>query len=341
MKKVIIATALILLAIISYILLPGKGTNETRTEPGPKRYVAAEGKIEAMPGLDVEVGSDMTGRIERFFVKEGDWVEKGRQIARLENRDIRARLKEAEGEMAVARARLREVASGSREEEIRRATAAQEGAMADMELARKELERHEELYKKGLISESDLDDRRRGLQVAQARLKEAEEEKRLLEKGPKKETLRLHEDTIMRTEATVDYHKGLLEKTIITAPISGKVIHKYLDEGEIVNPEIPLVAIADIEKIRVNAEVDETDVGRIQIGDPVEVTSYTYPGRLFKGKIEEIADYVGTRRIKPNNPAVNLGMKVVQVKIELLEKTPLKLGMTVDVKIISKDQRGP
>lgn len=341
MKKVIIVIGLISLAIISYIFLPGKGIDEIRTNPGPKRYVAAEGKVEAMPGLDIEVGSELTGRIERFFIREGDWVEKGRQIARLENRDIRAKLKEAEGELAVARAKLKEVASGSREEEIMRATAAQEGAMAEAELARKELERHEELYKKGLISESDLDDRRRGLQVAQARLKEAEEERRLLEKGPKMETLRLHEDTIMRAEATVDYHKGLLEKTIITSPISGKIIHKYLDEGEIVNPETPLVAIADIEKIRVNAEVDETDVGRIQIGDPVEVTSYAYPGRLFNGKIEEIADYVGIRGIKPNNPAVNLGMKVVQVKIELLDKTPLKLGMTVDVKIISKNQRDP
>lgn len=341
MKKAIIAIALISLAIISYILLAGKGTDERITEPVPKRFVAAEGKVEALAGLDVEVGSDLTGRIERFFVKEGDWVEKGRQIARLENREIRAKLKEAEGELAVARAKLKEVASGSREEEIKRATAAEEGAIANMVLARKELERHEELYKKGLISESDLDDRRRVLQVAQARLKEAEEEKRLLEKGPKKETLRLHENTITQTQATVEYHKGLLEKTIITAPISGKVIHKYLDEGEIVNPEIPLVAIADIEKIRVNAEVDETDVGRIQIGDPVEVTSYTYPGRLFKGKIEEIADYVGIRRIKPNNPAVNLGMKVVQVKIELLEKTPLKLGMTVDVRIKPKEERNP
>lgn len=337
MKKVFIVIALISLAIVGYFLFPKKGLNESQTVSNPQRYVAAEGKVEAMPGLDVEIGSDLTGRIERFFVKEGDWVEKGRQIARLENRDIRARLKEAEGELAVARAKLKEVASGSREEEIRRATAVQEGAMAEAELAKKELERHEELYKKGLISESDIDDRRKILQVAQARLKETEEEKRLLEKGPKKETLRLHEDIIIRTEATVEYHKGLLEKTIITSPISGKVIHKYLDEGEIVNPETSLVAIADIEKIRVNAEVDETDVGRIQIGNPVEVTSYTYPGRLFKGKIEEIADYVGTRRIKPNNPAVNLGMKVVQVKIELLEKTPLKLGMTVDVKIMPKE----
>lgn len=341
MKKVFIVIALISLVMIGYILFPKKGVDSPATEAISKRYVAAEGKIEAMPGLDVEVGSDLTGRIERFFVKEGDWVEKDVEIARLENKDIRAKLKEAEGELAVARAKLKEVASGSREEEIRRATAALEGATADMELARKELERYEELYKKGVVSGSDIDGRRRELQVTQARLKEVEEEKRLLEKGPKKETLRLHEDTVKRTAATVEYHEGLLKKTIITAPISGKVIHKYLDEGEIVNPETPLVAIADIEKIRVNAEVDETDVGRIHIDDATEVTSYAYPGKVFKGRVQEIADYVGIRKIKPNNPAINLGLKVVQVKIELLEKTPLKLGMTVDVKIISKDQRDP
>jgi len=64
------------------------------------------------------------------------------------------------------------------------------------------------------------------------------------------------------------------------------------------------------------------------------VTSDAYPGTTFKGEIQEISDYVGPRKVKPNNPAKNLDMKVIQVKILLKEKTPFKLGMTVDVRII-------
>lgn len=55
---------------------------------------------------------------------------------------------------------------------------------------------------------------------------------------------------------------------------------------------------------------------------------------MYRGQVEEIADYVGKREIKLNNPAVNLGLKIIQVKIALLEATPLKLGMTMDVRIL-------
>ena len=76
--------------------------------------------------------------------------------------------------------------------------------------------------------------------------------------------------------------------------------------------------------------------GRLHPGDPVQISAYAYPARVFRGRVEEIADYVGKREIKPNNPAVNLGLKIIQVKIALQEATPLKLGMTVDVRIDPK-----
>lgn len=243
-------------------------------------------------------------------------------------------------ELTLARSRLREVASGSREEEIGRARATYDAAISDMELAKKTLGRYEGLYKEGVIPKALLEEKENAYKVALARVKEAEEEKRLVEKGPKDETIRLLEDTVKRTEATVEYYRSLMEKTVIRAPISGKIIHKYLEEGEIVNTmsEVsPLVDIADVERVRINAEVDETDAGRIEVGDPAEITSDTYPGKLFQGEIEEIAGYVGKREIRPNNPAKNLDMKVIQVKIKLKEKTPLKLGMTVDVRIMPEN----
>ncbi len=336
MKKALIAMVVIGLTVAGLTLASKKAEDAMPKEAVPLRYVSAEGKVEALPGAEVEVGSEITGRIERFFVKEGDFVKKGALIAILENRDIKARLREAGTQVAVARARLAEVASGSREEEIGKAAASLDGAVAEMHLTSVELERYERLHRQGMVSQADLDQKKAAYKVSLSRVKEAEEAKTLLEKGPKQETLKLNEDMVKQAEATEEYYRRLLDKTSIKAPISGKVIRKYAEEGELVNlvsAETMLAAIADMGSVRVNAEVDETDAGKIKVGDPADVTSDAYPGKTFNGEIEEMADYVGVRKVKPNNPVKNLDMKVVQVKIKLKEKTPLRLGMTVDVRI--------
>jgi len=143
---------------------------------------------------------------------------------------------------------------------------------------------------------------------------------------------------VSEAKADVRYVGSLLDKTRVVSPISGTLIERYLDVGEVAMPEKPLAAIADTSRLRVNAEVDETDAGRLHLGDPVEISAYAYPEKVYKGRVEEIAHYVGKREIKPNNPAVNLGLKIIQVKIALLEETPLKLGMTVDVRIMPAEK---
>lgn len=310
------------------------GSNAQVVVPVDQRYVAAEGKVEAMPGLEVDVGSEIRGRIEKSYVKEGDSIKKGSVIVRLNSKDIKARLKEAESELIVAKSKYQEAASGSREEEINKAAALFNAASADLDIAGKNLTRHESLYKEGLIAEARFEESENNFKLAKARATAAEQERLLLEKGPKAETLRLLMDSVKKAEATVEYFNAMTEKTVITSPITGKVIHKYLEEGEIVSDEFPLiVTIADVVNVRISAEVDETDIDLIHTGDPVEITSDAYKGKLFKGEIQEIASYVGVRDIRPNNPAKNLDKKVIKVKIKLLEKTPLKLGMTVDVRI--------
>lgn len=343
MKKLIYITGFLILIIIILIAWSRLRRTESATKNNNsalntphstmQKYVAAEGKVEAMPGFEVDVGSELIARIEKLYVMEGDKVKKRQVIARLDNKFADAKLKEAEAELSVARSKLKEVASGSREEEIKRAAAAYEAAVADMELAKKSLTRYETLYKENIVSGVMLDERENAFRVATARAKQAEEEKRLLEKGPKEETLRLYEDSVRKAEASVEYSKRLLDKTFITAPISGKVIHKYLEEGEMVNEGFPILTIADPDMIRINAEVDETDAALIHTGDPVDITSDAFTGKVFKGEIQDIAGYAGERDFRPNNPAKNLDMKIIKVKIQTLEKIPMKLGMTVDVKI--------
>jgi len=339
MKKILAAASITVILIAIFAALYTKKKTPETAAPTPGRsviQVAAEGKVEAMPGCEVEVGSELEGKIAEMFVEEGASVRKGDLIAQMENREIQAKLKEAEADSAASRAKYREVATGARDEELRRADATFEKATADMEAARKEAERYDQLHQKGIVSRSSLDEMERAYRVAAGRQKEAAEERNLLKAGPKKDTLTYYEDASRKADASALYYRTILDKTRIVSPIDGKVIRKYLQRGEMVSKEFQpyIVAVADTERARINAEVDETDVGKFGVGDPAEVSSSAYPGQVFAGTVTEVADYAGLRKITPNNPAKNRDMKIVQVKIELEQKTPLKLGMTVDVRIL-------
>jgi len=314
---------------------PGSGNPSGAQLPAP-RYISAEGKLEARPGAEMNVGSEMTARIERFLVNEGEHVDKGLVIAVLDAKELTARLHQAEAELSVTKAKRDEVAAGARNEEIKQAQAVLRRAQSELMQAEKEFNRTGELFKDKFVSRATLDNTESAYKVATARAAEAGEQLQLLQAGPRRETLALHEAQVSQAEANANYVRSLLNKTRVTSPISGVLIERYLNTGEVVMPEKPLAAIADTSQLRINAEVDETDAGRLHLGDTVEITAYAYPGKVYKGRVEEIAQYVGKREIKPNNPAINLGLKIIQVKIAFLEPTPLKLGMTVDVRIMSE-----
>jgi multidrug resistance efflux pump len=339
MKWIWIGLAAAVLALLAYAVLHQRNS-PTPNNSAPLRlaYVAAEGKMEAMPGFDVDVGtSELNGRISRILVKEGDQVRKGQTVAVLENEDLQAQVTQGEKELAVAQARLIELESGARKEEILQANARLKGATARMDEARNQLQRQLDLRRQQLIPQATVDAAEAAFKAALAEVEEAAQQKKLLQKGPKAETVQLYHDQVKLAEAALDYNRMRLDKTIIRSPIDGTVIERYLDEGEGVTPEIPILAITDLNRLWVNVEVDETDIGRVHLGDTVQVSSNAYPGQTFQGTVREIADYAGARKIRPSNPAVNLGLKVVQVKIALASRTPLRLGMTVDVRIVPSD----
>lgn len=333
-KKILIGVVVVSL-VAAFFISRGRSEKAVQAMPAVEspRFVAAEGKIEIAPGWEVEIGSEIEGRIEKTFVKEGDFVKQGQVIAIIQNTDIKAKIAESERGLQVSRSRLAELKSGNSIEEIKRARAGYDGSKADYDFARSTYERYVELLAKGFVPKEQVEEKKRIVDVSESRLREAEEQKKLLERGPKAETVKTAEDIVKQTEADVEYFKSLLEKTYIKTPITGKVIRKYLNQGEMVSKQLTIAAVADIDKIRVNAEVDETDIGHVKVGDKVAVTSDSYPNQVFDGVVDEISDYVGVRKIRPNSPAKNLDMKVVQTRIRLEGKTPFKPGMTVDVRI--------
>jgi RND family efflux transporter MFP subunit len=133
--------------------------------------------------------------------------------------------------------------------------------------------------------------------------------------------------------AAVSRLQAVLAKTRIVAPIDGVVILRSVQPGEHLEAGEPLVTIADLDRTRVEAEVDEFDTGRVALGAPVQVTAEGYTGQSWPARIEEIPDAVVPRRLKPQDPGRPSDTRVLLVKIALDGKTPLKLGQRVEVEI--------
>lgn len=132
--------------------------------------------------------------------------------------------------------------------------------------------------------------------------------------------------------AEVNRLEALVEKTVITAPIDGVVLERHVQAGETVALGDAILSVANLDRTRIEAEIDEFDIARIHHGARVEVSAEGFQ-QTWPGTIEEIPDAVVNRRIKPQDPAKPIDARVLLVKIAFAAPTPLKLGQRVEVRI--------
>lgn len=190
---------------------------------------------------------------------------------------------------------------------IAEARAKQVEAAAEVRLAETELARAADLYARHVDTLTRRDRAERDLDVARARVDAAAA-------------------TLVRLEAERAKRK-------VIAPIDGVVVSRVADPGETVEARAPIVTIADLTRLRVEAEVDEFDAARVALGAAVQVTAEGHDGRSWRGVVEEIPDAVSGRRLKPQDPGKPSDTRVLIVKVRLEEPTPLKLGQRVEVEI--------
>jgi RND family efflux transporter MFP subunit len=136
-------------------------------------------------------------------------------------------------------------------------------------------------------------------------------------------------------KAALERLQAELAKYRILAPIDGVVVARQVDPGETVSPATPLVTIADLRRLRIEVEVDEFDIGRVTLGARATITAEGYPGRQWRGEVEEIADVVGPRQTRPEDPGRPTDTRILPVRAAFREPCPLKLGQRVEVEIAS------
>jgi HlyD family secretion protein len=120
----------------------------------------------------------------------------------------------------------------------------------------------------------------------------------------------------------------------LRAPIDGVVVSRTVNPGETVNLGAPLLRIVDLNRLRIEAEIDEYDTPRCALGSPATITAPGHSSLSWTGTVEEIADSLVPRRIRPEDPGRPTDTRVLPVRIALSRSTPLKLGQRVEVKIV-------
>jgi len=132
--------------------------------------------------------------------------------------------------------------------------------------------------------------------------------------------------------ATVSRLEAELAKATITAPISGTVTSRFADTGAYLAAGAPLVTIADLRRLRIQAEVGEFDAARVALGESVTIRAESYSAS-WQGSVEEIPEEVVARQARPLDPSRPVDTRVLLVKIKLNEPLPLKLGQRVEVEL--------
>lgn len=268
--------------------------------------------IGIVQGTEVNLTSKISGRLSELCCREGETVQAGSVVIRLDNDYLKAAVEQANASVQ------RSIA------DIQTSEANIEIAKARLDEAKREVERITALYKEGFVARADLDLAVTNFDSASAAYKASISQ------------LTSVKARLKEAEATLSFQKARLNDTIITTPISGVVVSRALEPGEFVSPGIAIFTIVDMNNLWVRIDVEETLVGMIGLGSNVFITMDAMPEKVIKGKVSEIGRYAGfatQRDVKHGRQDI----KTFHVKINVKDpERILKPGMTVDVEIPTK-----
>jgi macrolide-specific efflux system membrane fusion protein len=251
--------------------------------------VLATGAVKPQVGAEVRVGSRISGKVERLHANIGDVVKKGQVIAELEKADLSAATAQREAELRTVKARL-SAAKALLPKETEKAQAEVARCQATLALARKELGREDALLRQGFSTQETRDRAQERSSVAEAQLTGARKVLEVTRTRYSEDVTRLLAE-VERAEAALVYAKVQLSYATIKAPISGVIASVSTQQGETVAAGLSaptFVTIIDLNRLQVDAYVDEVDIGKVRPGQGAVFTVDAFPSKEFKGKITAI-----------------------------------------------------
>ena len=285
---------------------------------------------------DAQLGFKVPGRVVERGVSEGDRVDAGQLIARLDDAEQRETLALRRAEQSAAEAALADLEAGSRPQEIAAAGATVRSAQAELDRARLEFKRSQDLQGKEVISDRDFEVAQAQLKVAEAGVAEAGEHLKLLQAGARADTINQARARLEQTRASVALATTQLENTRLLSPLTGVVLSHNVEPGEYVSAGTPLATVAAIAPLWVRAYVNQTDLGRIHLGEKVAVRNDTFPEKSYDGTIAFIATEAEFTPKTVQTPKERVKL-VFRIKVDVANpRDELKSGMPADVIIPAK-----
>lgn len=323
-KKVALIAAVVVLTVLATNRLAKK------RQAAGHDVVRVSGNVEV---TTVDVSFKIAGRMVRRLVDEGRIVTNGQWVAFLDSEELEQECAMRRAEAQVAEAVLAELEAGSRVEEIEQAEAGLEIAKADAARLGSEFARQKELYEQKVVAQRDYEAVEAAFQMASAGVREAVARLALLRKGAREETVRAARARLEQSRQSLALAETRLGNAKLTAPLSGVVLTKGMEDGEYVAPGTPVITVGNLTSAWVRAYVSETDLGRVRIGDPVKLTADTYPGKVYEGRLSFLAQEAEftPRNIQTAKERVKL---VYRIKVDVANPDgELKPGMPVDAEI--------
>ena len=288
----------------------------------------------------INVNSKVTGRLAWIGVEKGDKVKEGQVLVRLEDEEFRASYEQAKGALENARAYLEELEHGSRPEEIQEAQHNLDEARATLVNDKLTLDRTKELSSAGVVSHQALDDATAKFDSDQQRVNSLDKAFQLMKIGPRPEEIARARGSVAQAQGLADYAKSQLDATVIRAPVTGTILDRTAEKGELITaqfasaaaggPQGSVVSLADLNDIQVELDIAQADFARLGPKQKAIVTTDTYPDKTYDGEIAQIS------------PEANRQKATVQVKVQVLNpaKYPdvfLRPEMNATVKFLADD----
>lgn len=291
-------------------------------------YIVAHHKI--------NVNSKVTGRLAWIGVEKGDKVKEGQVVVRLEDQEFRAQYEQAKGAVEAARAMLQQLQNGSRPEEIQQAQHNLEEARATAANDKITLDRTRDLVGQGVLSKQALDDATAKYEADQQRVNALQQAYTLAKIGPRPEEIARAKGSLLQAEGQMDYARSQLDATVIRAPVSGTILERKAEKGELITaqfasgaeggPQGSVVALADLNDLQVELDIAQDDFARLGPRQKASVSVDAFPDRKYEGVIAEIS------------PEANRQKATVQIKVQILNPDEyLRPEMNATVKFLADE----
>lgn len=257
--------------------------------------ISANGSVLAERSANVSPKS--SGILKQLLVKEGDRVREGQVLAYMDASNLQGQYTQAQGQLAQAQANLEKTIAGNRPQDIAQAAAQLTNDQAALASAESTFQQNQQLFRDGALAQRDLITSRATRDQAAAQVRKSQQALALQKVGSRPEDVATARAQVLTAEGQLQTSQANLNDTVIRAPFSGIVTKKFADPGAFVTPSTAgssassasasILALASTNQI--SANVAETNIAQIKVGQSVKITVDAYPDKAFTGKVVQVA----------------------------------------------------